>query len=137
MALSPRDPLAFAPQVGMASAYFAAADYERALEWAEKSIRRAPNIASGHRLAAASAAHLGDLERARRIMEEAERLAPITMENFSAFYGIDDRGPALGRMGGLRASLQPRAGLLSLPVRLAKRRAADFLRRTNWPGLEP
>jgi tetratricopeptide (TPR) repeat protein len=72
----------------MASAYFAAADYERALEWAEKSIRRAPNIASGHRLAAASAAHLGDLERARRIMEEAERLAPITMENFSAFYGI-------------------------------------------------
>jgi adenylate cyclase len=61
MALSPRDPLAFAPQVGMASAYFAAADYERAL---------------------------GDLERARRIMEEAEQLAPITMENFSAFYGI-------------------------------------------------
>jgi TolB-like protein/Tfp pilus assembly protein PilF len=84
MSLSPLDPLAFVPREGMAWAYFAAEDYERALEWAEKSIQRQPNAAGAYRIAAASAAHLGDLDRARRTMQESLRLRPVSLEQFKA-----------------------------------------------------
>jgi adenylate cyclase len=88
MSLSPRDPLAFAPRVGMAWAYFAGGDYERALEWAEESNRRRPNNVYGDRIAAASAGQLGDLERARKAMREADRVVVLTKETFENAYGI-------------------------------------------------
>jgi adenylate cyclase len=76
MSLSPRDPVAFPPRMGMAWAYFAAEDYERALEWAEQSIQRAPHVFFLYTVGVASAAQLGDVDRAQRMLQERMQLEP-------------------------------------------------------------
>jgi Tfp pilus assembly protein PilF len=88
MSLSPRDPMAFAPRLAMSWAHFAAADYEQAVEWAEKSIQRAPHVPFAYLVAAASAAHLGDLDRAQRTLQEVSRLRPITLQRIEAGYRV-------------------------------------------------
>jgi tetratricopeptide (TPR) repeat protein len=60
----------------MAWAYFAAEDYERALEWAEQSIQRAPHVFFLYTVGVASAAQLGDVDRAQRMLQERMQLEP-------------------------------------------------------------
>ncbi len=75
MSISPRDLRAWGFQVGMSWAHFAARDYEQALEWAHKSIQRRPNP-MGYQVAAASSAHLGQLDQAQSSLRELLRLQP-------------------------------------------------------------
>lgn len=92
MKLSPRDPLAFAPRLAMAWAHFAAADYQQAVEWAETSIQRAPQVPFPYLVAASSLGHLGERERAQRLFQEylevraGQGLGPFSLEVVEAGY---------------------------------------------------
>jgi TolB-like protein/class 3 adenylate cyclase len=89
MSLSPRDPVAFPPQMGMAWAFFAAEDYAQALEWAEKSIQRAPHVFFLYTVGVASAAQLGDIDRAQRMLQERRQLdPPLTRPLIESGYAV-------------------------------------------------
>jgi tetratricopeptide (TPR) repeat protein len=62
-------------RLGMAYAYFAAADYEQAADWARQSIQWQP-MPDAYALAAASASYLGQVEAARESLRELRRLRP-------------------------------------------------------------
>ena len=86
MSISPRDPWAFSFRVSMAWAYFAARDYEQALEWAEKSIQWGPDPLA-YQVAAASSAHLGRLDQAEVSLQELLRLQPdFSLEVLKLFF---------------------------------------------------
>jgi adenylate cyclase len=76
MRLSPRDPLMFVFLSGMAYAHFAAGRYEDAVDWAQRSFQRRRDWLDAHVVLAASYAHLGRLDEARKASEEILRLQP-------------------------------------------------------------
>jgi adenylate cyclase len=74
--LSPRDPELIHFQIGIGTAHFVLREFEQAAEWARKSIQVRPDAPAGHRLLAASLAHLGHTEEARGVTAELLRLRP-------------------------------------------------------------
>jgi TolB-like protein len=76
MRLSPRDPMMWAFLLGMAVARFVSGRYQDAVEWSQRSLQRKPDAALPYRFLAASYAHLGQLDEARRALNEALRLTP-------------------------------------------------------------
>jgi adenylate cyclase len=102
MSISPRDPWAFEFRVSMAWAFFAAEDYEHALEWADRAIQRGPNWRA-YQVAAASLAYLGHPERARTALRELLRLQPnLTVEGIELFFAPADADFRDRLIGGLR-----------------------------------
>ena len=75
LSVSPRDPSAHTFLVAKAQAYFAASQYEEALDWAGKSNQQRPNPAA-YELAAASLGQLDRLSEARAAVREMLRLQP-------------------------------------------------------------
>jgi len=73
---SPRDPRIVASYHGMAHAHFCSGDYDEASAWAEKAIAQAPNYTLPLRVAAASHALAGRLERAQTAMRRVRELDP-------------------------------------------------------------
>ena len=73
--LSPRDPWMHHFRLGMAYAYFAAADYDQAADWARQSIQWQP-MSDAYALAVASASYLGQVEAAHESLRELRRLQP-------------------------------------------------------------
>jgi tetratricopeptide (TPR) repeat protein len=67
--LNPRDPANFWRHAGIAAAYFAAANYEAALEEAKKIARWRPDFLRGPLFWAAAAAALGKADEARAAVE--------------------------------------------------------------------
>jgi adenylate cyclase len=76
MRLSPRDLWMFDFLAGVAIAHFAAGRYEDAVEWARRSLQRKPDYILPLDPLAASLAHLGRLDEARSVVEEALRSTP-------------------------------------------------------------
>jgi adenylate cyclase len=76
MRLSPQDPMMWVILQAMAVAHFVGGRYHEAAKWAEQSLQRKPDAALPHRFLAASYAHLGRLDEARRALDEALRLTP-------------------------------------------------------------
>jgi tetratricopeptide (TPR) repeat protein len=68
MRLSPHDPYLFSTQTAMASAHFAAGNYEEALSWGEMATRLKPNYLLANCVVAASNALSGRSEAARKAM---------------------------------------------------------------------
>lgn len=72
---SPRDPVRWFWYHSLANAHFARADYQTALEWADKAVQIRPQFPPGHLIKAASLALGGRIEAARReidgIMEQS------------------------------------------------------------------
>jgi TolB-like protein/Tfp pilus assembly protein PilF len=92
MRLSPLDPILFRMQGATASAHFFAGRYDEASSWAEKALRENPNLQQALRVAAASHALAGRLERAREAIARMRPLDPdLRISNFK------DRLPALRR----------------------------------------
>ncbi len=88
LALSPQDPRAGTFLFNLASAHFAAGNYEAALERAEASLARMPS-ANAYQVAAASLAHLGRLDEARDALGELVRLRPDgTPEAIRHYYAV-------------------------------------------------
>jgi TolB-like protein/tetratricopeptide (TPR) repeat protein len=71
---SPRDPSIFLTYHGISFAHFCAGRYDDASAWAEKELGEAPNCAPALRVAAASHALAGRLERAQKAMARMREL---------------------------------------------------------------
>jgi adenylate cyclase len=76
MRLSPRDLLMWSFFYGVATAHFAAMRYEEAVDWAKRSIRENSRWTPSWSILAASYAHLGRTDEARRAVDELLRLNP-------------------------------------------------------------
>jgi hypothetical protein len=63
-------------QTAMACAHFAAGRYAEAISWGEKAMRERPNFILPACAVATSAALIGRLDEARRIVARMRRLAP-------------------------------------------------------------
>jgi tetratricopeptide (TPR) repeat protein len=61
---------------GMALCLIQLGKYEKALDWARRSMERSPNYVAAYRGAAAALAHLDRLEEAREMMEAHRRIMP-------------------------------------------------------------
>jgi tetratricopeptide (TPR) repeat protein len=73
---SPREPRIFQSYHGMAHAHFCSGVYDEASAWAEKALAEAPNYTLALRMAAASHALAGRLERAQKAASRARELDP-------------------------------------------------------------
>jgi adenylate cyclase len=69
---NPRDPSIFFRFSGLALAYFVARDYDKAREWAEKTVARKREWWRGHALLAASCAFLGRVDEAHSAVGELQ-----------------------------------------------------------------
>jgi tetratricopeptide (TPR) repeat protein len=74
--LSPFDPLSYLNACGFAMAYFAARRFEQAIEWADRTLRDQPRVATAIRIKIAANAHLGRLDDARAELGRMLALAP-------------------------------------------------------------
>jgi adenylate cyclase len=74
--LNPRDPSMWLHDHAMGVAHFAARRFEEAAHWVRRSIRDRSDWPYAHGILAASCAHLGRSEEARRAVEETLRLQP-------------------------------------------------------------
>jgi TolB-like protein len=107
MRLSPRDPFMFTMQGVTAFAHFMAGRYDEATAWAEKAFWERPNILATLRIAAASNALAGRLEKAQRAVARALELDPeMRLSNLKERIGIFGRpqdyakyADALGKAG--------------------------------------
>jgi TolB-like protein len=92
MRLSPRDPFMFTMQGVTAFAHFFAGRYEEAVSWAEKAYWERPNILATLRIAAASNALAGRLEKAQWAVARALELDPdMRLSNLKDRIGIFGR----------------------------------------------
>jgi TolB-like protein/tetratricopeptide (TPR) repeat protein len=76
MRLSPLDPILFRMQGATASAHLFACRYDEASLWAEKALRQNPNLRQALRVAAASHALAGRLEKAQKAIARMCQLEP-------------------------------------------------------------
>ena len=76
MRLSPFDPQSFVTHLVIGFAHFIAGRYEEAAKWAEKALREQPNFAGSARVAAASNAFLGRMDRAQMAMARLRQIDP-------------------------------------------------------------
>jgi tetratricopeptide (TPR) repeat protein len=76
MRLSPLDPLLWRWRFHTALAHFFAGRYDEATSWAEGSLREQPNQLGALRIAAASNALAGRLEKAQKLMARLRQLDP-------------------------------------------------------------
>ena len=78
--LSPQDPLMHEYFFSIGSGHFIAQRYEKAVEFARKSINLKPGQPGSFRLLAAASAYLGKLSEASVAVKEMLRIAPATSE---------------------------------------------------------
>ena len=85
MRLSPLDPLGRAFTMGLALAHFAAARYEEAVQWADRTLGEEPRYRPAMRTMAACHAYLGRMEEARDWANRVLELDPgFTIARFKA-----------------------------------------------------
>jgi adenylate cyclase len=89
--LSPRDPTMWVHDHAMGVAHFAARRFEEAAHWAQRSIRGRSDWPYAHGILAASCAHLGRTEEARRAVEETLRLQPeVSLADIPQIFSAAD-----------------------------------------------
>ena len=83
--LSPRDPALFRTLAGLGYAYLVHEDFENAVAAARRATESNPNFGAPLRVLAASLAHLGRVDEARRFVSRLVALDPaLTVESFAA-----------------------------------------------------
>jgi TolB-like protein len=94
MRLSPLDTEMFRMQTGVALAHLMAKRFDEACAWAEKAYRDMPRFALPVTAIAASCAHAGRMDEARRAMTEIRRLDPklrlSTLDAWLPFHRRED-----------------------------------------------
>jgi TolB-like protein/class 3 adenylate cyclase/Flp pilus assembly protein TadD len=107
--LSPRDPLRWLAQHGLAWAHLMAGRYEEAIRWASTALQLQPNLGITLRVAIAANALAGRLDEARQILAKHSALEPQT------------------RISTIRATYLRRVTLQSWEI------LADGLRKAGFP----
>jgi TolB-like protein/Tfp pilus assembly protein PilF len=106
MALSPYDPLMYAYSGIAGVAYLADGQYERAIEYAQRSLRENTTYTSSHRLLVVAYQLAGRADEARKAAAELLKLEPeLTVEQFRK------RHPSLGSRTELYCDALARAGI--------------------------
>jgi TolB-like protein/Tfp pilus assembly protein PilF len=94
MRLSPLDTEMFRMQTGVALAHLMAKHFDEACAWAEKAFRDMPRFALPATAIAASCAHAGRMDEARRAMAEVRKLDPTlrlsTLDAWLPFHRRED-----------------------------------------------
>jgi TolB-like protein/Tfp pilus assembly protein PilF len=93
MRLSPLDPIRFRMLGATASSHFFAGRYDEASSWAEKALQENPNFQQALRVAAASHALAGRIEKARKALA---RMHPVDPD--LRISNLKDRLPPLRRL---------------------------------------
>jgi tetratricopeptide (TPR) repeat protein len=92
--LNPLDPLHYAAQNGLAAAHFLACHYDTAASWADKALHEQPNYPAAIRMAAASYALAGQIDKARSYMERVLMIDPAmrasNLKGIAPFRGKAD-----------------------------------------------
>jgi TolB-like protein/class 3 adenylate cyclase/Flp pilus assembly protein TadD len=107
--LNPRDKTAaiFA-YTTLGFACFLAGRYDEALDWSSQACHEAPDYATGHRVHAACAAHLGQLDEAHQSMEKLLSLEPaMTIKSSIGNLPITDRSVLGPYIEALKAAGMP------------------------------
>ena len=87
--LSPLDPLAYFFTCGLALAHVVARRYEKAIEWATRSLRDAPHFESALRNKVVACAHLGLVKEVNSEIARLLELQPdLTVARFTARYAV-------------------------------------------------
>jgi TolB-like protein len=119
MALSPYDPLMYAYSGIAGVAYLADGQYERAIEYAQRSLRENQTYTSSHRLLVMAYQLAGRSEKAREAAAELLKLQPdLTVEQFRRSHpSLSPRSElycdALARAGIPAGGKRPRISLVS------------------------
>jgi len=101
----PFEPIRHLTVIGMGSAHFAAGRYDRAAAWVRDGVARYPDSFWASRITAASAAHAGARDEARRIVRSIRRRDPdLTVSEARAAWPfpasfMDRLGDGLARAG--------------------------------------
>jgi tetratricopeptide (TPR) repeat protein len=96
MRLSPLDPLGYTFAGGLALAHVAARQYEKAAEWADRSLREQPRYSVAIRIKMVALAHLGRIEEAGSWLKRLLELQPgLTIARWKASYGATFFTPEL------------------------------------------
>lgn len=91
MRLSPFDPQAFVTHLVIGFAHFIAERYEEAALWAERALRAQSHFAGSARVAAASNAYLGRMERAQMAMARLRQVDPsLRLSNLKYLVPLRD-----------------------------------------------
>src|SRR5262249_9451703 len=92
--LSPLDKRIFGMHNTIAHAHFVASRYEEAVSWSKKAIQGNPNYGGGLRIYAASSAHAGRLEQARKAVRRLRELDPAlaisSLKDLIPFRRVED-----------------------------------------------
>ncbi len=108
MRLSPFDPQAFVTHLVIGFAHFIAGRYEEAALWSEKALREQPHFAGSARVAAASNAFLGRMERAQSAMARLRQIDPsLRGSNLNYLVPLCDPGDFARLAEGLRKAGLP------------------------------
>jgi len=108
MRLNPFDPQAFVTHLIVGWAHFIAGRYEEAALWSERSLRAQPNFAGSARVAAASNAYLGRIERAGAAMARLREIDPsLRVSNLNYVTPLRDREDLARYAEGLRLAGLP------------------------------
>ena len=84
LSLSPLDPMRHSVYFGLGAAYFFEGDYEASLRWFDQALIENPDMIWAYRAIAASAAEIGDMDRARHAVEIVKSYLPeATAESLS------------------------------------------------------
>ncbi len=102
MQLNPQDPRVYVYFAFMAKAHFTARRYDAAIEMARKAVQRLPDFPDPHMILAASLAHLGDMDEARKEYETAERFQPGFAEPSAWVHTYSNESDNEHYMDGLR-----------------------------------
>ena len=91
--LSPKDPINYIRFTWVADAQLNLGQYDKAVEWARKSIGRSSDYLHPHVILAASFGYMGRLEEARAELAECQRVRPEFAEtwlDFSSYRRPED-----------------------------------------------
>jgi tetratricopeptide (TPR) repeat protein len=82
--LSPRDPMLFRTQSGLAFAHLVKSEFADAATWGRQALEQNPNFTPAHRALASALGHLGQIEEARAVVKRVLNLVPdLTVTSFS------------------------------------------------------
>jgi adenylate cyclase len=94
MRLSPTDPMRYAYQTGLGSAYMFTGEYATALQWLQRTLSLNRHFAPAYRYLAVTQVRMGKLEDARQTVRELLAIDPLSSISRSEFYtGFRDAEP--------------------------------------------
>jgi adenylate cyclase len=106
--LSPREPMLFRAQAGLAFAHLLKGEFETAVMWGRRALDGNPNYTPAHRALASALGHLGRTEQGRAVVSRLLELVPgLTIKRASEQTRFRNSGCLSMILDGLRLAGLP------------------------------